>query len=826
MHPHRVVLTMKTRSPHSRSLVHITLALACLTGPSSFHARANGQPTRLDIYPPDIQISTAAGRQRFVVVATRSDGVTEDVTAKAKATLSDSKPARLEGNVLLPVADGKAILSVEYANQSASTPVTVNGAATGRPVSFHLDVMPVFMRAGCNVGSCHGAAQGKDGFRLSLFGFDPEGDYYRLTREIPFRRINLALPEQSLLLEKATGNVPHTGGKRFEAQSEYYRTLLSWLQAGAAKDQGDIPRVETIELYPKQIVLEGANATQQFLVRAKYTDGSQRDVTSLAVFLTNNDNSAPTDPGGLATAKNPGEAFILARYETKTVGSQVIVLPAGLPYTPPKEQPANYIDELVGAKLRKLRILPSEICSDPIFLRRATIDITGRLPTEDEYRQFMADASSDKRARLIDRLLARKEFAEIWAMKWAELLMIKSNTQVSHKAAWLYSDWLTQQISNNVPLDRMVRQLLTASGGTFRNPATNFYQVETDTLKTAENVAQTFMGIRVQCAQCHNHPFDRWTMDDYYSFAAFFGQIGRKAGEDYRETIVFNSGGGEVRHPVGGRVMEPKFLGGPKPELKGRDRRELLAEWLTSPQNPFFATSVANRVWAHFFGMGIVEPIDDVRVSNPPSNPELQEALASRLIEYKYDFKRLVRDICNSRAYQRSTQRNASNEKDERNFAHGRVRRIQGEMLLDCISQATQTKDKFQGLPLGARAVQIADGTTSTYFLTTFGRSPRETVCSCEVHTDPTLSQALHLINGDTVDTKIRAGGLVKSLMDSGQKPEQILKTLFIRTLCREPGADELAGIFKPLEKAQSPQQALEDAFWALLNSREFLFNH
>lgn len=788
-------------------------------------AEAPSQPVRIEVFPPDVNLTGAADRQRFIVVAARADGVTQDVTGQAKIALADPKFARIDGNVLYPTADGQTSLAVEYGGHSVSIPVSVKDAAANRPISFKLDVMPVFMRAGCNVGSCHGAASGKDGFRLSLFGFDPAGDYHRLTREIGFRRINLALPDRSLLLEKATGAVPHTGGKRFEKDTEYYSTLLNWIQAGAANDPGEVPSVESVEMYPHQVVLEGAETKQPFIVRAKYADGTDRDVTHLAVYLSNNDNSAPVDENGLVTAKNRGEAFLLARFETKTVGSQILVLPAGLEYAPPQEQPVNYVDELVNAKLQKLRILPSEICSDEVFLRRVTIDITGKLPTEEEYQQFMADPAPDQRAKLIDRLLERKEFAEIWAMKWAELLMVKSNNQVSYKSAYLYNDWLTEQISKDVPINEMVKELLTASGGTFRNPATNFYQVETDTLKTTENVAQTFMGIRVQCAQCHNHPFDRWTMDDYYSFAAFFSQIGRKQGEDYRETIVFNSGGGEVRHPVDNRVMEPKFLGGPKPE-KGRDRRELLAEWLTSPENAFFAGSVANRIWSHFFGTGIVDPVDDMRVSNPPSNPELLDRLGKKLIEYNYDFKKMVRDLCNSRAYQRSTVRNASNEKDERNFAHARVRRIQAEMLLDCVSQVTETKDKFQGLPLGARAVQIADGTTSNYFLTTFGRSPRETVCACEVVTDPTLSQSLHLLNGDTVESKIRSGGLVKSLLDAGKTPDDVITTFYVRCLSRKPSAEELAKVKKAVEGAGNPQVALEDVFWALLNSREFLFNH
>ncbi len=484
--------------------------------------------------------------------------------------------------------------------------------------------------------------------------------------------------------------------------SEYYSTLLGWLEAGVPQDPADVPKVVKVELFPPRIVLEGETTTQQFTVRAHYSDGTDRDVTNLALFLTNNENSAPINPDGLVTAAARGEAFVMARFATSTVGSQVLVLPKSVPYAPPSAPPANYIDELVATKLRDLRIEPSGICSDEVFLRRATIDITGLLPTADEYQAFVTDADPGKRAKLVDRLLGRKEFSEIWAMNWANLLMIKSSNDVSDKSAFLYANWITNQISNNVPLDQMVRELLGASGGTFKNPPTNFFQIERDTLKTAENVAQVFMGIRIQCAQCHNHPFDRWTMDDYYSFAAFFSQVGRKGGEDYREQIVFNSRSGEVAHPVGGRQMPPKFLGGPVADVAGKDRRVVLAEWLTSPENPYFATSVANRVWAHFFGIGIVEPVDDIRVSNPASNPELFAALGTKLTEYNYDFKQLVRDICNSQTYQRSTERNASNQEDEKNFAHSRIRRIPAESLLDCYSEVTQSDEKLPGLPLGA----------------------------------------------------------------------------------------------------------------------------
>jgi hypothetical protein len=780
---------------------------------------------KLEVFPADVLLNSKRDRQTFVVMGTLADGVTSDVTKQATISIANPALVKLEAHTLHPIADGSTAMQVAYGGKSVSVPITVKDAAAERQISFKLDVMPVFMRSGCNTGSCHGAARGKDGFMLSLFGYDPDGDHHRLTREIGVRRINLATPEECLLIEKTTGAVPHTGGKRFAKESEYCDTLLRWLKAGAPNDAGEVPKVLAVEFYPRRMVLQGKGATQQMTVRAKYSDGTDRDVTKYAVFLSNNDNSAAISQDGLITAGARGEAFVMARFETHTVGSQAIVLPKDLQYKPPQEKPVNYIDELVGRKLQDLRIEPSGLCSDEHFLRRVTLDITGLLPTEEEYNTFLADKDPAKRAKLIDRLLQRKEFSEIWAMKWAELLMIKSSNQVSGKSIFLYSNWLNERISKNVPLDKMVQELLSASGGTFKNPATNFYQIERDTLKTAENVAQVFMGIRMQCTQCHNHPFDRWTMNDYYSFAAFFSQIGRKQGEDYREIIVYNSGGGEVAHPVGGRVMAPKFLGGPAPNTAGKDRRELLAKWITSPENPFFATSIANRIWAHFFGIGIIEPVDDIRVSNPATNPELLEALGKKLIEYNYDFKRMVRDICNSNTYQRTVSRNKSNEEDELNFAHSRFRRIRAESVLDCICQVTETKEKFQGLPLGARAVQIADGTVSSYFLTTFGRARRETVCACEVTTDPTLSQALHLLNDSTMEGKVRAG-VIQKLLAAGKTPEQAIETLYIRALSRKPSAEEISKLMAIVKQGPNPQAGLEDVFWALLNSREFMFNH
>ena len=781
------------------------------------------------VFPSEISLTTGRDRQSIVVQATFTDGITRDVTKEATLSLANPKPVRREGPIFYPAADGATTLSVAYGGQTVAVPVKVAQAVATPPVSFRLDVMPVFMRAGCNTGSCHGAARGKDGFRISLFGFDPDGDHFRLTREMVGRRINRAVPAESTMLEKATGAVPHTGGKRFELASELYRTLHGWIQAGALNDDpAKVPTVVGVDLYPKQMVMDGKGSTQQLTVRARYSDGTDRDVTSLAVFLTNNDVAAPVNPDGLVTAGERGEAFVMARFETHTVGSQFIVLPQGLSFSFPEVPETNYIDKLVSDKLKKLRIAPSGPCDDATFLRRAAIDIAGLPPTVLEYERFMKSTDPAKRAKWVDELLERKEFSEIWVSKWAEMLQVRTdpNRNVSQKAMFLYYNWLVDKLSKNMPMDEMVQELLGASGGTFKNAATNFYQITNETLPLTENVAQIFMGIRVQCAQCHNHPFDRWTQNDYYSFAAFFAQIGRKQGEDYRETIVFNSGGGEVGHPVGGRVMAPKFLGAEVPDVAGKDRRVVLAKWLASSRNPWFATSFANRVWAHFMGVGIVEPIDDFRVSNPASNSELLEALGKHFTDTKYNLKSLVRDICNSQTYQRTTRRNESNMGDERNFAHALVRRIKAENLLDTISAATGTKDKFDGLPVGARAVQIADGTRSTYFLTTFGRATRETPCSCEVKMEPTLSQALHLLNGGTVNDKMKQGGLIAKLIAAKKKPEECITELYIRCFSRKPDQGELAKLVPALAQAKDQALAIEDIFWALLNSREFLFNH
>lgn len=806
------------RRSTSAILLATILALAGCTKPSPF---------QLSAFPPEIQLDSAKARQQLTVQITQADDITRDVTTQATFKLADPKLARLEHATVFPLTNGRTELQVAFGGKSVSVPVVISNATTTPAISFKLDVMPVFTRAGCNSGACHGTSRGKDGFHLSLFGFDPDGDYYRLTREQIGRRINLGIPQESLIVQKGLGAVQHTGGVRFGTNSDLCQTLIGWLAAGAPDDPTNVARATGIEIFPKTAVLEGSNAVQRFIIQARYSDGTVRDVTPLAVFLSNNDTVARVGEDGSTSAGQRGEAFIQARFAEFNVGAQIIVLPKDLAYHWPGVAAYNYIDEAVYAKLKKLRLAPSAVCDDATFIRRAFIDITGTLPTAQEIQDFEQRQDPGRRQRLVEQLLNRPDFAELWVMKLAELLEIRSrDNQVYPKAALVYYEWLHDQMLTNVPLDKIVRQLLTASGSNLRDPAANYYQIEPDTLKLAENTAQVFMGMRIQCAQCHNHPFDRWTMNDYYSFAAFFAQVARKPGDDPRETVIYDRSDGQVKHPVTGKVMHPKFLGGAVPEISGESRREALAQWLTSPENPYFARNLANLVWAHFLGRGIIEPVDDARLSNPAVNPQLLDALAAKLVDYKYDLKKLVRDICTSRTYQLSTEPNEANASDERNFSRAAIRRMRAEVLLDCVSQITETQDKFPGLPRGAKAIEIPDGNTANYFLTTFGRATRTTVCSCEVKVDPNLSQALHLLNGSTIERKIEQGQVVKKLLNQGEKPPEVIQSLYLRCLARQPTEDEQQKLAAFFQGAAKPEQVLNDVFWSLLNSKEFVFNH
>ena len=781
-------------------------------------------PTKLHVFPSAVDLSDLRDRQGMVVQAEFADGSLREVTAEAQWALDEPLAKVVQGEVA-PLADGSTTLHIEYAGLKARVPVKVRRSNYAEPLRFRNDVMAVFSRVGCNSGKCHGAASGKEGFRLSLFGYDPEGDYRRITREAGGRRVDLAFPDESLLLNKALGKVPHTGGGRISEGSEYHQILKRWLEAGAKKDPAEVAKPIRLEVFPNEAIFARKGGTQRMVVRAHYSDGTDRDVTRFSVFIGNNDAAARVTEDGLIEATGPGEAFILARFDQFTQGVPVLVRP-GTPFTAAQVPAYNYIDTLVQKKLDKLHLLPSEVCSDEVFVRRVYIDLIGLVPTPEERAAFLADRDPKKREKLVDSLLERKDFRDLWVMKWAELLQIRTVNGISAKALKLYDGWLRERIRSGATIDQVLTEVLPAIGGTFENPAANYYQTETDPNLLAENIAQVFLGTRIQCAQCHNHPFDRWTMDDYYGFAAFFAQVGFKNAADPRELTVYNLGSGEVKHPVDDRDVPPQFLGGERPTIqKGQDRRAVLAKWLASPENAAFARNLANITWAQFFGKGIVHPVDDMRISNPPSNPELLDELGRRLASYRFDIKKLVRDIVLSRTYQLSTAKNASNALDERNFARQSVRRMRAEVLLDSINRITEVEERYAGVPAGGRAIEIPDGVTRNYFLTTFGRASRRTACACEVKTNPTLSQALHLLNGETTNAKIAEGRVVEKLLSKGLAPLAVAEQLYVRTLGRVPTASEKAKIAARLEASTDKKEALEDLFWALLNTNEFLFN-
>lgn len=797
------------------------------------HSKPDPNLASIAVYPSSVTLETKRDFHKLIILATDKNAVTRDVTSSVKFTIADPSLTRVEGSTLYPIKDGATTVKINFRGKELTVPVIVKDAIEDRRVSFQQDVVPVFTASGCNTGACHGSARGQDGFMISLFGYDPKGDYHRVTRELAGRRINLALPEESLLITKAIGSVPHTGGKLFEKDSPYYATLLEWIKDGANYDPAEISLPVKIDVEPKEFLLEGASKKIPLTVKATYSDGTDRDVSTLSSYTSSNDNSVSIDESlGVASSKAQGEAFLMARFHTFTEGSMAIVIPEGLKYTRPKLAEFNYIDKHVHEKLHKLRIVPSEICSDEVFIRRVYLDIVGLLPTEEELKSFVGSTNPKKREALVDQLLERKDFTELWVMKWAELLQIRTTgnngNDVTYKSALLWYEWLRGQIANNRPFNEIVRDLLSATGGSYESPATNFFKSEQDIKKLTENVAQVFMGTRIQCAQCHNHPFDRWTMDDYYGFASFFTQVKRKRGEDPTDMIIYD-GSGEIKHPVTNQNATPTYLGDGLAEVKGTTRRKAMAEWLTKPGNPWFARNVSNIIWSHFFGIGIVDPVDDVRISNPATNPALLEALGQKFTDYNFNMKRLVRDICTSRTYQLSTKANETNATDETNFSKSRIRRLRAEVLLDTLAQVTNTPNKFRGLPLGSRAVNIADGNTSTYFLTTFGRATRKTVCSCEVKMEPNLSQALHLLNGDSVHNRIIRGRVINNMTNEKMPPEEIVKSLYRKTLSRDPNEAEVSKLNHAIANAKDPKEkqvVLEDIFWALLNSKEYLFNH
>jgi hypothetical protein len=579
-----------------------------------------------------------------------------------------------------------------------------------------------------------------------------------------------------------------------------------------------------LSVEPRDIVLAGPDQHAALVVTAEYSDGSLRDVTDLALMSSSNTSSATIENGGVKSASR-GEAFVLARFGFLAQVANVIVLPNADPWQPPAMQANNEIDTLIQQKLTKLRLAPAPQCDDQTFLRRVFVDVIGQVPTPNDVRKFLADTSADKRARIVDELLKRPEFPDVWAMAWAEVLRIESD-QLEVKGVHVFTRWLREALRDGVPMDEIVRSMLTATGGAYAVPEANYWVTATSPKVLAENAAQTFLGIRLQCAQCHNHPFERWRMDDYYGFAAFFGRVGRKRGDDPRDTVIFNRGSGEVTNERTRASAKPQFLGGTLPTIKpGVDRRAVMAEWLTSRKNPWFAKNIANRVWARFFGRGLVQPVDDVRVSNPPSHPDLHRRLGERLAAADFDIRELIREICASATYQ-STQH--PDDHPASTYAGMPPRRMSAEQMLDAIGSITEVRTKFRGIPLGQSAVQIVDANGGSRFLNLFGRPDRDSVCTCDRREEPTLNQVLHLINGETIERKLlSSNSRVSRLLAAKTAPDLILNELFLATYARLPRQHEQERILLSIRQAGAkPRDAWDDVLWSMFNSKEFLFQH
>ncbi len=736
---------------------------------------------------------------------------------------------------ILPRLALNALLLVGAFPQAAPAAAELAPSTPQREISFRHDVMPVFFRAGCNAGGCHGAAAGKDGFRLSLFGYDAAGDYFRLTQQMLGRRINVAAPEESLLLLKSIGAVPHTGGTLFKENSDHYRVLREWIQQGAPDDQARVAEVTGIRVEPERVVFEGGLQKQPLKVIASYSDGATRDMTALALFLSNNKTTADIAENGVVTSGRRGATDVFARFNRFTVGVEVTVLPTGGDFHWPQDAlPRNSLDEAVFGKLRSLRIQPSALSDDGDFLRRASLDLIGLPPTEAETRAFLADPDPAKRERLVDKLLERPEYAEVWASRWADWVKLLGDTfsgnATDNKNAVGYYQWIVEQFEKNTPLDAFVRAQLLSRGSTVAQPETNFYTMipagKYEPKEMAQNVAQLTMGVRIQCAECHNHPFDRWTQDDYYGFVSFFTGVQRKKGSETREYFVYDDRSQRpALHQLDQRPMPAKFLGGAIPDIHGKDPRRALADWITSPDNTFFANSMANRIWAQFFGRGVVEPVDDLRITNPPSNPQLLTELGRRLVAHGFDQKKLIREIVTSRTYHLSSAVNASNREDERQFSHALVRRLPAVTALDAVASVTEEETAWRSQPGRYRAAQMYNPgiRNGSYFLTCFGQSERTSIDAGSDNREVSLSQTLHLINGDTVREKIQRSPALPKITE--QPPEKALESLYLRAVCRPPSPGELE-VFRRVSQTPPTRADYERVWWALFNSTEFLFQH
>lgn len=814
-----------------RWLAHLVAIVVLASAGVGHAAEAASTAAPVVILPSEVHLHGPEARQRLVVQRQGADGALLQQVADAPLASSNENIVRIEAGVAIPVANGTA----EIATEGAKVAVTVTGMDRPFQWSFRNHVESVLSKAGCNGGACHGARAGQKGFRLTLFGFDLEADHAYLTRHALGRRIVLEDPGRSLLLLKPTGAVPHKGGVRFSTDSLEYRVLAEWIAAGAPGPRQDDPLIERIEVLPA-LSRQSVGATQQMVVLAHFSDGHVEDVTRWAKYSSADTSVANIEQDGKLTIAGPGEGAIKVWYLNLNALAFVSV-----PYDHPPQperyaqfERRNFIDEAVVAKLESLNLPPSPLCDDATFLRRAYLDTIGVLPRPEEVRAFLADTRPDKRDRLIDDLLTRPEFVDYWSYRWSDLLLV-SGQRLRPKAIEAYYGFIRHHVAANTPWDEFVRQIVTATGSTHENGAANFYALHQDPESTAETVAQAFLGLSINCAKCHNHPLEKWTNDQYYGFANMFARVRAKGwGGDFRNgdglRVVYSDTQGELIQPSRGRPQPPRPLDGEAiPFESTEDRRVAVAKWLTSPENPYFARSIANRVWANFFGVGLVEKVDDLRVTNPASNEALLQSTAQFLVDNQFDLKKLMREILRSSAYQRSSEPLPENQADERFYARYYPRRLKAEVLLDALSQVTQSPTPFKDRPAGTRALQLADSFVDSYFLQTFGRPDRLITCECERSDEPSMTQVLHLYNGDTLNSKLASKeSLLERQFTAATPPAAIIEELYLAALSRYPTSEEQEQLLAVLAATPDSEKraALEDLYWSVLSSREFLFNH
>ncbi len=784
-------------------------------------------PTRLEVVPAKVTLKGPGATQRVVVLGWDAFGKPTDLTASASYQVANRKTARLDGRRLLPVSDGETRLSVRVGGLLVQVPVAVSESSRPREVSFRHEIEPTLTKLGCNQGACHGSQFGKGGFRLSLLGFEPDFDYTQIVKSSEARRLTLFDPTASLLLRKPTLEVAHGGGKKLAADSREYELIRLWLEQGAPGPRDSDATVTALEVFPRHRILE-PGAGQELVAMATLSDGTVRDVTDAARFDSLSDGIAKVTPAGRATTVGKGETNIMVRYQGHAAMARLTV-----PYADIKPfawAENNLIDAHAARKWRELGLTPSAACEDHEFLRRAMLDAIGTTPTPEEIDAFLRDTRPDKRERLVDALLDRPEYVDFWTLKWGDILRVNSD-KLGAQGMLAFNLWLRESFRANKPLDRMVNELVTAQGSIYTNGPANFFRVASGPDDLAETTAQVFMGVRLQCAKCHHHPFEAYGQDDYYGLAAYFARIKTKNSDEFgifgREQVIYVARNGEVRQPRSGKVMTPRPLNA-RPSDDPVDRRRALSNWLVAADNPWLAKNVVNRYWGYLFGIGLVNPIDDLRETNPPTNPDLMDALAKDFREHKYDLKHLLKQIIRSRVYQLSALPTPDNRLDSQFFSHRPLKRLTAEQLLDAVNYATGTTEKFTARPVGTRAIALPDTSTPSYFLDTFGRPERAIACECERSADPTLSQALHLMNGDLINRKVSQadGRLAKLLKDKSASDESLIETLYIATFCRRPTPDEIKTAKALIADAPKREQGAQDLFWGLLNSKEFLFNH